>query len=203
MDNDDFYINLFETNKPDYIICADGGARHLRRLGFIPDIIVGDLDSIGEKELKYYRENNVDIRKYPTEKDETDTQLAIRTAMGLPVNEIVLLGAIGSRMDHTLANLYLLQSIVEKNYKACIINERNTIYLIDKRIELEGEKGTLISLLPFSDQVTGITTKGLYYALNDDNMHKDNPYGVSNRFVEDSISISIDSGFLLVILSVD
>ena len=126
---------------------------------------MGDLDSIGEKELKYYRENNVDIRKYPTEKDETDTQLAIRTAMGLPVNEIVLLGAIGSRMDHTLANLYLLQSIVEKNYKACIINERNTIYLIDKRIELEGEKGTLISLLPFSDQVTGITTKGIVLCL--------------------------------------
>lgn len=200
---DDYYIQLFKKEEPQYIICADGGANHLKRLGITPTIIIGDLDSINAEDLTYYKNQQVEISKFNPEKDETDTQLAIRFAMSLQISELVLLGALGKRLDHSLANIYLLESVVNQGIKASIVNENNKIYLVNKKIQLQGEKGDTVSLLPFTDKVTGINTKGLYYPLKNAIMKKADPYGISNIFLRDKIHISIQSGLLLVILARD
>lgn len=201
--DDDYYKKLFKEEKPQYVICADGGANHLKRLGIIPTTIIGDLDSINKEDLEYYKSQKVEIIRFNSEKDETDTQLAIQFAMSLQISELVLLGALGNRLDHSLANIYLLQSVVSQGVKVSIMNENNIIYLVAKEIQLQGKKGDTVSLLPFTDQVTGIDVKGLYYPLEDATMRKANPYGISNIFTKEIVDISIQSGLLLVILAQD
>lgn len=203
VNNDNFYKELFHQENPQYIICADGGAKHLRRLGIVPTTIIGDLDSIPMAELEFYKEKSIEIIKYDIEKDETDTQLAIQYVMSLPIKEVILVGMLGSRMDHTLANVYLLKSLLDKGLKASIVNEHNRIYLMDKSIELKGRKGETLSLLPFTDRVDGITTEGLHYSLKDAVMTKDNPYGISNVVKGGKVKITINKGILLVILAQD
>lgn len=203
MFNDDFYIELFKKEKPKFVICADGGANHLKRLGIVPSTIIGDLDSITLNDFNFYKSKDIEIIKYPPEKDETDTLLAIQYALSLPINEIVLLGVLGDRIDHSLANVYLMESIVNMGFKVSIINEKNIIYLIDKEIEIKGTKGDIVSLLPHTERVEGITSKGLYYSLKDTDMIKANPFGISNTIIDEWIKISIKSGLLLVILARD
>lgn len=203
MSNNDFYLNLFKEQRPDYVICADGGANHLKKLGIIPNTIIGDLDSISIKDLEYYKNLEVEIIKYPTKKDETDTQLAIQYATTLPIKEIVLLGVIGDRIDHSLGNIYLMEDIVLKGLRVSIINENNIVYLINKEIEIYGLIGEVVSLLPYSDKVTGILSEGLEYPLYNKDMIKSNPYGISNVINKKRVKISIQSGLLLVILSKD
>ncbi len=203
MSNKDFYLNLFKELMPEYIICADGGANHLKDLGIKPDVIIGDLDSISPNDLEYYKSLNVEIIKYPTKKDETDTQLALQYAARLPIKEIILLGVIGDRIDHSIGNIYLMENLVLKGFKVSIINENNIVYLINKEIEFYGEIGDVVSLLPYSDKVTGILTDGLEYPLYNKDMIKSNPFGISNVLSKNKIRISIKSGLLLVIFAKD
>lgn len=201
--DDDFYIKLFKKENPDYIICADGGVKHLKRLGIDPSVIIGDLDSITSDNLNFYKKKNIEIIKYPSEKDETDTQLAIQYAMSLSIKEIILVGVLGDRMDHSMGNIYLMESIIKKGLKVSIINEKNKIYLIDKKIKIKGRKGNIISLLPYTDLVKGIRSTGLLYPLKNRDMIKSNPFGISNVMEDQCIKISIQSGLLLVFLTKD
>lgn len=183
----------------DIIICADGGANHAYNMGLKPAIIIGDLDSIEKKVLDFYEKEGVKIQKYPSMKDETDTQLAMLKAVELGAKEITFIGVIGERFDHSYANLSLLLYLLNRNIKGKIVNEKNDIYLTNKHIEIEGKKGELLSLLPYSREVKGIYTKGLFYGLSGEGMDLEMPYGISNVFTEDKAYIDIEAGLLLVI----
>jgi thiamine pyrophosphokinase len=193
----DFYKNL--TKEVDIVICADGGANHAYQMKLKPHLIVGDLDSIKEEVLEFYENKGVKIEKYSPMKDETDTQLAMIKAIELGAKEIIFTGVFGERFDHSYANLSLLLYLLNRNIKGKIINEKNEIYLIDKFLEIEGKKGELLSLLPYSKDVKGIYTKGLFYALSGQSMDLEMPYGISNVFIEDKATIKIEEGLLLVI----
>ncbi|MFV9567391.1 thiamine diphosphokinase [Thermoanaerobacter mathranii] len=193
----DFYKNL--TKEVDIVICADGGANHAYQMKLKPHLIVGDLDSIKEEVLEFYKNKGVKIEKYSPMKDETDTQLAMIKAIELGAKEIIFTGVFGERFDHSYANLSLLLYLLNRNIKGKIINEKNEIYLIDKFLEIEGKKGELLSLLPYSKDVKGICTKGLFYALSGQSMDLEMPYGISNVFIEDKATIKIEEGLLLVI----
>lgn len=132
-------------------------------------------------------------------KDETDTQLAMLKAIELGATDVTFIGVIGERFDHSYANLSLLLYLLNRNIKGKIVNEKNEIYLIDKFIEVEGKKGELLSLLPYSKEVKGIYTKGLFYGLSGQSMDLEMPYGISNVFTEDKATIEIEKGLLLVI----
>ncbi|SNX55588.1 thiamine diphosphokinase [Thermoanaerobacterium sp. RBIITD] len=187
----------------DFVICADGGTNIVFKMNIIPNIIVGDLDSVDKKILDYYKEKGVKIEKHPVMKDETDTQIATLKAIEIGSDEIVYVATIGSRFDHSIANLSLLLYLLKRHIKGTIINEKNEIHLIDSSIELLGNKGDIVSLIPYSSNVEGIYTKGLYYSLSGENMSLEFPYGISNVFVEKKISVKIDNGLLLVIKSND
>lgn len=187
----------------DVIICADGGAEYALKCGVVPDVLIGDLDSLDMNTLDKIKDTECRILRYSREKDYTDTQLALEYAVKIGAEEIIMLGSIGDRVDHSLANIYLLIQLVHRKIKACIINEKNFIYLIDKHIKLNGNKGDVLSLIPISGDVHGIFTKGLKYGLSGTNICIGDPVGVSNVFLENDVEVSIESGLLLVIRSRD
>jgi len=189
----------------DLVICADGGARHACRMGIVPDIVIGDLDSMDDNVKDLLIKKNVEIIKYPTEKDETDTQLAVEYAIRKKCEEIVMIGCLGNRFDHSFANVCLLKYMMDRGLKGKIVNENNEIYLIgdNDSIQLTGEIGEKVSLLPMSDYADGVTTEGLYYKLENARIPLGISYGISNVFIAPKVKISIKQGLLLIIKAKD
>jgi thiamine pyrophosphokinase len=187
----------------DLIVCADGGGEYAVKCGILPGALIGDLDSIDKDILEEIKSSGCTIVQYPREKDYTDTQLAIDYAISKGANELVLLGSTGDRLDHSLANIFLLVKLSKQNIKASIVNEKNTIYITRDTIELQGNPGELLTLLPVGGDVNGIYTQGLQYRLSGQNIRMGEPLGISNVFTDRKASIKIDSGFLLVIKSFD
>jgi len=187
----------------DLIICADGGAEHAYRMGLAPHVVIGDLDSINENIRKIFMKRNIEFLTYPVEKDKTDTQLAIEYALDRKCKEITMIGCLGSRFDHSFANVCLLKYILDRGAKGKIIDEYNEIYLIKDRIKLTGEIGEKVSLLPITEYVEGVTTKGLYYELSDAKIPLGISYGVSNVFMDSHAEIRLKKGLLLIIKARD
>lgn len=185
-----------------YIICADGGTRHTYKMGVLPDIIIGDLDSSNNEYIAYYRKKGVPIKEYQTDKDKTDTQICLEYALSFS-SEIVMLGATGSRIDHTLANISLLKLGLDHKIPVSIIDSNNLIMLTADTLTQTGKKGELFSLIPLSEKVEGVTTFGAHYELSNADMVIGDSYGISNYFASDSLQISIKKGYLLFIKSVD
>lgn len=192
-----------KVNTYDYIICADGGMKHCRKLNVIPHLIVGDFDSTNPIDLVYFEDLNVPIQRFSTHKDETDTELALRYAIEKGAQEVVIWGAIGSRLDHTLGNIHLLYGALKQGVKVTLMNDQNTVTLIKDEIMLNGKEGQLVSLIPFSEQVVGISTTGLAYSLTEDTLFAGSPIGVSNYMTSTKASVKIKQGLLLVILARD
>ncbi len=193
-----FQAKLSELN-PSGIICADSGAGHLYSIGIIPHVIIGDMDSLTAEMLEYFKERGCKIIRYPEAKDETDTQLALEYAFGMAPDEIYLFGAIGTRIDHTLANISLLVYGAKKGMNVRFIDEWCEASIVSRELVIDGEPGQTVSLLPFSDVVKGITLDGFEYPLKDGVMEVGRPYGISNRLTSKRGVISVSTGYLLVI----
>jgi len=198
--NDSEFIRrrLREANSP-IIICADGAARHLRPLNVIPAFIIGDMDSIDNETVRYFDKKGSTILTYPGDKDETDTQLAIEYALKLQPDEIFIFGALGGRIDHTLANISLLIMGVKQGIDIKIIDETCEIFIVNQQSIVEGEAGKTVSLLPLSSEVAGVTLEGFEYPLSGGVMEIGRPYGISNRLIAEKGIITVKSGYLLVI----
>lgn len=192
------YFNIAKS-----IICVDGGAKHLRNLELVPDVLIGDLDSIQKEDLEYLNSLNVRIIKYPSEKNMTDTEIAVDFAVESGYTEIIIIGGIGSRLDHSLANIFLLKQMLSRGIKGMIVNEHNEIMLVKDRIFVMREEGYKLTLLPLTNVVEGITTKGLYYELNCEDIEMGSSRGVSNEFLDETAEITIKKGLLMVIKSRD
>ncbi|HEY5585919.1 MAG TPA: thiamine diphosphokinase [Ruminiclostridium sp.] len=190
-------------DQADYIISVDGGARHLREMNIAPHILIGDFDSASSDDLKYFIDQGIETYKFPAEKDMTDSELAIEKALEMGADELIFIGAIGSRVDHSLANILLLKKLLDIGVKACIINENNQIYMFNSTFSLARKDGYKLSLIPISEKVTGVSTKGLKYKLNDATMTLGTSWGVSNEFQEDTATVTINEGILLVCVSKD
>ncbi len=188
-------------NSGDLVIAADGGAAHLHRLNIIPDMIIGDLDSISSTTLDFYKSKQVPMITHPARKDQTDTELCIDHALDKGCKELVFLGVTGHRLDHTLANVFLLRRLADINVKARIIDNHNEIYLVLSNLVVHGAPGDLLSVIPVSEKVTGLTLQGLEYPLTDKTLTMGTALGISNCFTGTQASIHIDSGVILVIKS--
>ncbi|MGE5329051.1 MAG: thiamine diphosphokinase [Deltaproteobacteria bacterium] len=198
------YDAVTEIIKPDdYIICADGGALHARKLGIVPNVLIGDGDSIDQETLKYYESKGVTILSYPKEKDQTDTQLAVEYAYQQGSKEMVLFGCIGTRFDHTFGNVAMLIWLMKRGVRGVIVNKHNEVHVIDRYIVLEGKPGDRLSLLPITPKINGIFTTGLKYALQDGELVYDQPMGISNEFIANEAQVVIRDGMLMVVKSRD
>ena len=196
------YIRKY-IKRADIIICADGGAEHLGKLGITPDILVGDFDSITEARLDAMIKAGAEVVRFPAEKDTTDTELAIGLAADRGCDEVILLGATGTRLDHTLANIFLLRQLLDAGKSGFIADENNEIRLTGSKITLTRERDSRISLVPVGGRVTGVTTEGMYYPLKNATLEFGTTWGVSNEFLSDTASVTVTEGLLLVMESWD
>lgn len=187
------------TAAPAAVICADGGARHLEAAGIIPDLIVGDMDSLDSVTLQSYEAKGCRVIRHSERKDETDTELALREAFRLGPAEVWIWGALGYRVDHLLANISLLVQGKREGIEVKLIDEWCEVFLIDRRTVIAGETGQTVSLFPFAGAAAGVTLKGFEFPLTKAVMETGRPCGVSNRLIADQGIIEVDSGRLLAV----
>lgn len=187
----------------DLIIAADSGAGHMKKTGFLPHVIVGDLDSIDPDTLAFFRKNQVPVQSHPSRKNRTDMALCVDYAMSQGATHMTMLAATGTRLDHTLANILLLMPLADAGIAARIIDEKNEICVVKDRVELTGNPGDLVSLIPLTPTVQGVTLKGLSYPLENHTLKMGTTLGISNFFSASCAQIFIRSGTLLVVRSMD
>ncbi len=183
----------------DLIICADSGAEHAFNMGVIPDLLVGDMDSISPASLEKVKQLGIENHGFPSEKDYTDTELALDIALKQGANEAILLGGLGDRPDHSLANIFLMVSFKKLGLELKLADENWEMFLIDRPVEVGGEKGNILSLIPITPEVTGVTTKGLYYPLKDETLFMGPARGISNIFLGNIAKVTIKQGLLLAV----
>ncbi|MEN6409090.1 MAG: thiamine diphosphokinase [Anaerolineaceae bacterium] len=183
----------------DLIIAADGGLRHLRALGRLPHMLIGDLDSVNPGDLSALQTAGVRILKYPPAKDETDLELAMNAALESGADHILLVGALGGRLDQTLGNLFLLSDPRFAALDVRLEDGQVEAFLIRNQTDVTGEPGDTVSLLPLGAPAEGVTTDGLQYPLRDETLYPYRTRGISNVLCGSRARVSLRSGLLLCV----
>lgn len=199
------FSKIYINNKFDYIIASDKGLETLDKYNITPNYIIGDFDSVNREILnKFANKKDIEVKELNPEKDYTDTHMALKLATELNSTDIAIVGAIGTRVDHVLANIHILKETLDKNIKCTIIDSNNEIQLINKKTILEKDnKYKYISLIPFTTKVEGITLKGLKYPLSNATLEIGHSIGVSNEQIEKNAVIEVKNGILILIKSKD
>jgi thiamine pyrophosphokinase len=180
------------------IICADGGANWATKFGIIPNAIVGDMDSINETERSIMAQNGVLFYTFPSEKDFTDTYLAIDIAVKKGAKSISVWGGTGSRLDHTLANILSAVYFVKNGVSIRFESPNLTIYVIKDSLLLHGAIGDTVTILALEERAAGVSLQGFKYPLDNVILEADQPIGVSNIINSNESLIQIKSGILAV-----
>jgi len=186
----------------DLLIAADGGTRYCQTFGVIPQVVIGDFDSLDQDIMITLQAHGVTFIRYPVEKDYTDLELAIQYAVSRGASEIVVLGALGNRWDQTLANLLLPVLAEFTGVNIMLIDGSQEIRLVrsGQTLDLLGQPGDTVSLIPLAEDVNGITTQGLKYPLLGEALRFGSTRGISNVLLEVKATIYVDEGMLLCVL---
>lgn len=184
---------------PDLVIAADSGGKHLNDIGRFPQVLMGDFDSLTEVLVQKMSRAGAEIISYPVAKDQTDLELAVDLALARGANLIRIIGGLGERLDHTLANIGLLLKAYQKGVVAFLIDSRQEVTLSDSDVELRSEPGRGVSLIPLTPKVSGITTSGLKFPINNGDLHFYQTRGIHNEFSAPIGKISVKEGMLLII----
>lgn len=195
-------------NKADYkIIAADSGLNKLHDMGIKPDILLGDFDSVDKEVLDLYlNDKSISLERFPSHKDFTDMELALEEALKREATDIVIFGAVGTRLDHVLGSIGALHTALAVGVRARIVDRKNVIELIGPgRYELKRDEmfGKYVSLLPYTKKAKGVTLKGFVYPLKDATMKRGSSLGVSNELKRQEASIEFEDGILIFIQSKD
>ncbi len=194
-----FLENLI-TDK-DYLVAVDGGLSHLEALGFPPDLLIGDLDSVTPGQLEGLNASQTEVIRFPIEKDETDLELALVEVVKRNADEIVIIGGLGGRTDQTLANLFLLLLPDLGGKNVYLLTQNEKICVIQKQAVIQGVEGDIVSLIPLNGDAHGVTTIGLEYPLTGETLHLERSRGISNRMLTDKAEIQVREGVLLCVQS--
>ena len=186
--------DYIDINEYELIIAADSGFLAAQSAGVTPHVVIGDFDSYPQSMVSAQKI----IRLNPV-KDMTDTQEAIDEAILRGATHITMLGALGGRIDHTMANIHLLKYAHTKGATAEIADIDSYIMLVCKNQSINRVEGFCLSLIPLTD-CEGVSISGVYYPLENAFMPVGNPYGISNEFIEETAHISVKQGELLLIL---
>lgn len=181
------------------LIACDGGARHLSSLGLQPDVLIGDMDSLDAVKLAEYERQGVRIIRYPARKDFTDTALALDYALGLKPEAIDVWGALGGRIDHTLANIHLLIRGKMAGIPIRLVDEYSDVMIAGDETRLVDAVGCLVSLIALTPVVEGITLSGFQYPLTDESLTIAESRGISNIITASVAFIRVGAGDLLVV----
>jgi thiamine pyrophosphokinase len=189
-------------SEDDLLIAADGGSRHCLALGVIPDILIGDFDSLEPEQLADFESEGSQVYQHPARKDFTDLELALRYACEQGVDDILVFGALGARWDQTLANLLLPAHPDLASARISLIDGLQEIRLVRpaETLFVQGLPGDTVSLIPLNANADGVSTRGLEYPLLDEILAFGATRGVSNVLVGNAAEISLQAGLLLCIL---
>ena len=185
--------------RADLLIAADGGGNALFAAGITPDLVIGDLDSLAPEAAGAFAAAGATFLRYPTEKDETDLELALLAAAARQADTIDVLGAIGGRWDQGLSNVALLALPELAGRRVRLLDVDQEAYLARGEQPIVGAVGDTISLLPLGGPARGITTRGLAYALEDAELRFERSRGVSNVIVRTPAAVLVREGMLLVV----
>ena len=191
----------YSPRSGDLVIAADGGARHCQALGILPQVILGDFDSLAPAELEAFDQSGAILVRSPSRKDETDLELAFRYAVQQGVTEIVVFGGLGARWDMTVANLLLASAPEYHHLKVCFLDGFQELTLLcgGQVLDLSGQPGDIVSLIPLAGDAVGVTTQGLEYPLEIDTLSFASPRGVSNVLLFPAARVSLAQGLLLCV----
>ena len=195
--------NLVINAERDLIIAADGGASHCRRRSIAPHVVVGDMDSIATDELSRLKSNGVEILRHPSRKDQTDLELGLRLALERGADRLIVLGGLGMRWDMTLANVLVLAAPFLKDTDARLLEGRYELGCLhggQSRV-INGQPGDVLSLLPLSNDTSGVTLQGLEYPLHHATIPMGATLGISNTFTHKQATVSLVKGILLVTIT--
>ena len=205
--NDEFSLVCLKQIKPDCIIGVDKGLEFCYRNHVIPDWILGDFDSISKEVIDWYRkQQEIPIRQYKPEKDDTDTRLGMELALKLGSDKIFLLGATGGRLDHYMGNLQSLLITAMEEKEGWILDEQNAITVRRAGkicIHKEEQFGKYVSFFSMGDEVTGLSLKGFQYPLDGYTLKNSDGIAVSNQLLDDCGIIEFETGYLMMVLSKD
>ncbi|GAB4414174.1 MAG: thiamine diphosphokinase [Anaerolineae bacterium] len=182
------------------IVAADGGARLALGCGLRPALVVGDMDSLDEATLARLRQDGAELRRFPADKDETDLELALLAVVEAGAGWVRILGAVGDRLDQTLANIMLLTLDALRGVDARLVAGRQTLWLLGPGDHpLDGAPGDTISLIPLEGDARGVRTEGLRYPLRGETLRFGPARGVSNVIVAAGARVALDGGRLIVV----
>jgi thiamine pyrophosphokinase len=184
-------------NEIDFVICADSGYNHAKALNISVDVAIGDFDSVDS-----IPDDVQEVIKYPKEKDDTDTILAVKLALEREYKNIDIYGALGNRFDHSFANIQTLDYILENGGFGRIITETEQIFIVrNNTIIIEKIDGYVLSVFSYTNQCIGVSEKGVKYPLDNVIVTQSFPIGISNEITDNFAEISVKEGKLLIILS--
>jgi thiamine pyrophosphokinase len=182
----------------DFIIAADGGTRHVLALGKNPNIIIGDLDS-ATFDLRPLTDKGTQIIQHPRDKNETDLELAIHHALTLNPGQIIILAALGGRLDQTLGNISLLSGTRLSTFDFRLDDGFEEVFFCRDQVQVNGASGDIVSLVPWQGDVTGVVTTNLKWPLQNETLYPQKTRGISNEMLNDTATIQISSGLLLIV----
>lgn len=193
-------VNEINFADDDLVIAADGGSGHCQTLGIIPDVLIGDLDSTAKDLILDWENAGVLVTRHPAQKDQTDLELALLHAQAEGASEIIVYGAVGGRLDMTFGNLLLLaHPELTCPIRLICSGEEVQVLRPGESLVLQGEPGDIVSLLSLQQGESNITTKGLEYPLNNENLGFGFTRGISNLLASNKAVIQLESGLLAVI----
>jgi thiamine pyrophosphokinase len=199
LNNPDAVASLLEPD--DWIIAADGGTRYALACGRRPDLVIGDLDSFPEGTRAELEDQGTQFMEYPAAKDETDLELALLQVAMNGVNEVMVLSALGGRLDQTIANIQLLARPELRLLRARIVDGDESACLIQDEATITGKEGDRISLIPIGGDAQGVRTSGLAWPLKGETLRFGEGRGVSNVMTAQEAHITLASGRLLCVHS--
>lgn len=183
----------------DHIICADGGTRHALALDVRPDLIIGDMDSAEKDQLQKLKDIGVELELYPRDKNATDLELAVEKAIELTPKEVIIVAALGGRIDQTLANMSVLADPRLSAFDVRLDDGVEEILLCRDQVQVDGRSGDIVSLIPWGRTVHGVSTENLKWPLKDETLHPEKTRGISNEMIAGSATVHIQSGLLLFV----
>lgn len=196
-----FGLQMLEELQPEFIIAVDSGLKFLYHNQILPTHIVGDFDSVDPEIIEYYKkETEIPIREFNPVKDASDTEIGVRYALELGAEELWLLGATGTRLDHVMANIQVLKIALDTDTKAYIVDPCNRISLWEKEINLSKEEsfGDYFSIFPLGGIVEEVSIEGAKYPLEKYRLCPYDSRCVSNELAEEHVKITFSEGIIIL-----
>lgn len=195
-----FAAAFLEKYKYDMLFAVDKGIETVIKLGAEPDLLLGDFDSADSVILEeYFKNNDIETVRYNPEKDATDTELAVDKAISAGADEIYILGATGTRIDHMIGNIHSLYKALSNGVKCVLWDSHNRIELLNSSIQIKKNNmfGRYVSFVPFNGAVTGLTLKGFKYRLDKYRLEYGTSIGISNEVRDETACVDFTSGILI------